>query len=125
MTNLGVLDLIIRVSQSYPDEIEIQRSFLQCVSYLLNEQSNAVAFVDKRGHLCVFEILQQLTFEPTILTTALKLLIVLATNTIIGTELTFHGGCKVIAEIMTEHKSTHETLSLGCQAIHKMIASRE
>ncbi len=32
MVNLGVLDLIIRVSQSYPDELEIQRS---CLGYVV------------------------------------------------------------------------------------------
>ena len=58
MVNLGVLDLIIRVSQSYPDELEIQRSCLGCVGNLMNEQSNAVAFLDKKGHLRVFEIMQ-------------------------------------------------------------------
>merc|ERR1712087_1041115 len=102
MVNLGVLDLIIRVSQSYPDELEIQRSCLGCVGNLMNEQSNAVAFLDKKGHLRVFEIMQELVFEESVVTTALKLLKVLATNTDVATELTIDGGCKVVAEIMGE-----------------------
>jgi len=125
MVNLGVLDLIIRVSQSYPDELEIQRSCLGCVGNLMNEQSNAVAFLDKKGHLRVFEIMQELVFEESVVTTALKLLKVLATNTDVATELTMDGGCRVVAEIMEENKSTEEILSLGCQAICKMIVTME
>eukprot|EP01083_Nonionella_stella_P080781 222104_1 len=125
MVNLGVLDLIIRVSQSYPDELEIQRSCLGCVGNLMNEQSNAVAFLDKKGHLRVFEIMQELVFEESVITTALKLLKVLATNTDVATELTLDGGCKVVSEIMGENKSTEEILSLGCQAICKMIVTME
>merc|ERR1719295_1607454 len=125
MVNLGVLDLIIRVSQSYPDELEIQRSCLGCVGNLMNEQSNAVAFLDKKGHLRVFEIMQELVFEESVVTTALKLLKVLATNTDVATELTLDGGCKVVSEIMEENKGTEEILSLGCQAICKMIVTME
>jgi len=125
MVNLGVLDLIIRVSQSYPDELEIQRSCLGCVGNLMNEQSNAVAFLDKKGHLRVFEIMQELVFEESVVTTALKLLKVLATNTDVATELTTDGGCKIVAEIMEENKGTEEILSLGCQAICKMIVTME
>jgi len=125
MVNLGVLDLIIRVSQSYPDELEIQRSCLGCVGNLMNEQSNAVAFLDKKGHLRVFEIMQELVFEESVVTTALKLLKVLATNTDVATELTTDGGCKVVSQIMEENKSSEEILSLGCQAICKMIVTME
>eukprot|EP01084_Bolivina_argentea_P226402 382452_1 len=125
MVNLGVLDLIIRVSQSYPDELEIQRSCLGCVGNLMNEQSNAVAFLDKKGHLRVFEIMQELVFEESVIVTALKLLKVLATNSDVATELTIDGGCKVVAEIMEENKGTEEILSLGCQAICKMIVTIE
>jgi len=125
MVNLGVLDLIIRVSQSYPDELEIQRSCLGCVGNLMNEQSNAVAFLDKKGHMRVFEIMQELVFEESVVTTALKLLKVLATNTDVATELTIDGGCKVVSEIMEENKGTEEILSLGCQAICKMIVTME
>merc|ERR1712087_732484 len=100
MVNLGVLDL-------------------------MNEQSNAVAFLDKKGHLRVFEIMQELVFEESVVTTALKLLKVLATNTDVATELTTDGGCKVVAEIMEENKGTEEILSLGCQAICKMIVTME
>merc|ERR1712115_184360 len=58
-------------------------------------------------------------------TTALKLLKVLATNTDVATELTTDGGCKIVAEIMEENKGTEEVLSLGCQAICKMIVTME
>jgi len=125
MVNLGVLDLIIRVSQSYPDEMEIQRSCLGCVGNLMNEQSNAVAFLDKKGHIRVFQIMHELVFEESVLTTALKLLKVLATNTDVATELTMDGGCKVVSEIMEENKGNEEILSLGCQAICKMIVTLE
>merc|ERR1719229_1744473 len=91
----------------------------------MNEQSNAVAFLDKKGHLRVFEIMQELVFEESVVTTALKLLKVLATNTDVATELTIDGGCKVVSEIMDENKGTEEILSLGCQAICKMIVTME
>ncbi len=32
----------------------------------MNEQSNAVAFLDKKGHLRVFEIMQELVFEESV-----------------------------------------------------------
>merc|ERR1712113_1371723 len=80
---------------------------------------------DKKGHLRVFEIMQELVFEESVVTTALKLLKVLATNTDVATELTMAGGCRVVAEIMEENKSTEEILSLGCQAICKMIVTME
>merc|ERR1712013_554119 len=52
---------------------------------------------DKKGHLRVFEIMQELVFEESVVTTALKLLKVLATNTDVATELTQDGGCKIEA----------------------------
>ena len=57
MVHLGVLDLIIRVSQNYSDKLEIQRLCLECVGNLINEQSNAVVFRDKKDHKGIFDIM--------------------------------------------------------------------
>ena len=125
MINLGVLDLIIKVSQTYPDEMEIQRSCLGCIGNLMNQQSNAVTFLDKKGHLRVYEIMQQLVFEESVVITALKLIKILATNSETATEMALSGGCKVVAEIMEENKGNEEIMSLGCQALCKMIVTME
>jgi len=125
MINLGVLDLCIKVSQSYPDAMEIQRTCLGCIGNLMNQQSNAFTFIDKKGHLRIYEVMQELVFEESVVITALKLLKVLATNTDTANEMAISGGCKVVAEIMEENKGNEEIMSLGCQALCKMIVTME
>ena len=125
MVHLGVLDLIIKVSESYPDELEIQRSCLGCVGNLMNEQSNAISFMDKSGHKRVFEIMEELVFEESVVILSLKLMKVLATNADVATELTLAGGAKVVAQTMEENKSNEDIIALGCQALCKLIVTVE
>ena len=53
MVHIGVLDLIIKISEAFPDIIELQRSCLGCISNLMNDPSNAIAFLDRNGHMRV------------------------------------------------------------------------
>ncbi|ETO16984.1 hypothetical protein RFI_20353 [Reticulomyxa filosa] len=125
MVQLGVLDLILAVSKGYPDEIEIQKSCLGCVGNLMNEASNVVAFLDKKGHIRVFEIMKELVFEESVTSLCCKLLKILAANSDIANTLTESGGCRAVAQLLEDNINQSSLVALGCQALCKMISTNE
>ncbi|ETO35116.1 hypothetical protein RFI_01958 [Reticulomyxa filosa] len=128
MVQLGVLDLILAVSKGYPDEIEIQKSCLGCVGNLMNEASNVVAFLDKKGHIRVFEIMQELALEESVTSLCCKLLKILAFNFDLANILTEsggRGGCRAVARLLKDNINNSSLIALGCQALCKMISTNE
>ena len=125
MVHLGVLDLIIRVSESHSEELEIQRSCLGCVGNLMNEQSNAVSFMDKKIHKRIFNIMEELVFEASVVAVALKLLKVLPTNSDIATSCAIDGGIVAVINVMKENLANLEILALSCQALCKLMCTME
>lgn len=125
MVQLGVLDLIIKISEAFPDIIELQRSCLGCIGNLMNEQSNSIAFLDKKGHLRLFGIMEELGFEESVLTLCFQLIKVLCTQTDIALHLAEEGAIKISQQVILDNKGNQRLVSLGCQALCKLIPNLE
>ncbi|ETO26481.1 hypothetical protein RFI_10655, partial [Reticulomyxa filosa] len=123
MIQLGVLDLVLAVSKGYPDEIDIQKSCLGCIGNLLSEPSNAVTFLDKKGHFRVFEIMKDLVFEESLMSLSCKVLSLLAANRDIANTLAESGACQALSQLLDDHRKKPAILALGCQALCKIIST--
>ncbi|ETO16671.1 hypothetical protein RFI_20668, partial [Reticulomyxa filosa] len=98
--------------KGYPDEIEIQKSCLGCVGNLMNETSNAVAFLDKKGHLRIFEIMKGLVFEESVTSLCCRLLEFLAADSDTANTLMESGGCRAVARLLEDNINQSSLIAL-------------
>ncbi|ETO29184.1 hypothetical protein RFI_07942 [Reticulomyxa filosa] len=125
LVSLGVMDLAINVSKGYPDEIEIQKSCLGCIGNLVSEPANVVLFMDKSGHLRLYEIMRDLLFEEPVVVLCLKLLKILAVSSDAANKLCSSGGCGVVTQLLNDNINNTSIIMLGCQALCRMIVTKE
>jgi hypothetical protein len=91
----------------------------------MNEPSNAVSFLDKDGHLRVFQIMEELVFEETVTSLCLRLLKILSTSADVATQIAETGGIKSVVDLIKENTLSESIIALGCQAMCKMIVTLE